>query len=93
MTWQAPGLNHNIWLTHFYHEGVDAYPLLEERIENESEKYWGETQEKGEISAQMSPSAIHQYRMFGLMPVGDTPRRGARAGLPDDVVVEVPAAR
>jgi len=24
VTWQAPGLNHNIWLTHFYHEGQDA---------------------------------------------------------------------
>lgn len=76
VTWQAPGLNHNIWLTHFFHEGEDAYPALEAWIENESEKYWEETQKKGEISAQMSPSAIHQYRMFGLMPVGDTPRRG-----------------
>ena len=76
VTWQAPGLNHNIWLTHFFHEGQDAYPALDAWIENESEKYWEETQKKGEISAQMSPSAIHQYRMFGLMPVGDTPRRG-----------------
>ena len=76
VTWQAPGLNHNIWLTHFFHEGQDAYPVLDAWIENESEKYWEETQKKGEISAQMSPSAIHQYRMFGLMPVGDTPRRG-----------------
>jgi alpha-galactosidase len=24
VTWQAPGLNHNIWLTHFYYEGQDA---------------------------------------------------------------------
>jgi len=76
VTWQAPGLNHNIWLTHFYHEGQDAYPVLDAWIENESERYWEETQKNGEIPAQMSLSAVHQYRMFGLMPVGDTPRRG-----------------
>jgi len=73
ITWQAPGLNHNIWLTHFYHEGQDAYPVLDSWIKNDSEAYW----EKNDgVSAQMSPSAIHQYKMFGLMPVGDTPRRG-----------------
>jgi len=76
VTWQAPGLNHNIWLTHFYHEGQDAYPRLDAWIENEVEGYWEEAQKKGDIPAQMSPAAVHQYRMFGLMPVGDTPRRG-----------------
>jgi alpha-galactosidase len=73
VTWQAPGLNHNIWLTHFYYEGKDAYPLLDAWIENESEKFW---KENDNVSAQMSLSAIHQYRLYGLMPVGDTPRRG-----------------
>lgn len=73
ITWQAPGLNHNIWLTHFYHEGQDAYPVLDSWIKNDSEAYW----EKSDgVSAQMSPSAVQQYKMFGLMPVGDTPRRG-----------------
>ena len=76
VTWQAPGLNHNIWLTHFYHEGQDAYPVLDAWIENESEQYWEEAQREGEIPTQMSLAAVHQYRMFGLMPVGDTPRRG-----------------
>src|SRR5690606_24888450 len=23
LNWQAPGLNHNIWLTHFYYKGED----------------------------------------------------------------------
>ena len=73
VTWQAPGLNHNIWLTHFYHQGEDAYPILDAWIENSIEAYW---QEEGSVSAQMSPAAIHQYRMYGLMPIGDTPRRG-----------------
>lgn len=76
ITWQAPGLNHNIWLTHFFYEGRDAYPLLDAWIENESEQYWAEVQQRGEISAQLSPAAVHQYRLYGLMPIGDTPRRG-----------------
>ena len=77
VTWQAPGLNHNIWLTHFYYEGQDAYPLLDEWIANEAEPFWDELTQKGEeIPTQMSRSAIQQYKLFGLMPIGDTPRRG-----------------
>ena len=77
VTWQAPGLNHNIWLTHFFYEGKDAYPLLDKWIAEEAEGYWAEMDktERG-VSAQMSRAAIHQYKMFGLMPVGDTPRSG-----------------
>ena len=40
VTWQAPGLNHNIWLTHFYYEGKDAYPILDDWIANEAPAYW-----------------------------------------------------
>ena len=76
VTWQAPGLNHNIWLTHFYYDGEDAYPILDAWIENKSESYWEARQDSGNIPAQMSRSAIQQYKMYGLMPVGDTPRRG-----------------
>ena len=76
VTWQAPGLNHNIWLTHFYYDGQDAYPILDDWIENKAEAYWKERQDSGNIPAQMSVSAINQYKMYGLMPVGDTPRRG-----------------
>jgi alpha-galactosidase len=76
VTWQAPGLNHNIWLTHFCHEGQDAYPLLDAWIEDEAEAYWQEKQADRGIPTQMSPAAVHQYKMFGLMPIGDTPRSG-----------------
>jgi alpha-galactosidase len=75
VTWQAPGLNHNIWMTKFYYEGQDAYPLLDRWIDENIEQYWEECKENG-ISAQMSPAAIHQYKMYGLFPIGDTPRRG-----------------
>jgi alpha-galactosidase len=77
VTWQAPGLNHNIWLTHFYYNGQDAYPLLDEWVATKAESYWDGLKERGEeIPTQMSPAAIHQYKLFGLMPIGDTPRRG-----------------
>ena len=76
VTWQAPGLNHNIWLTHFLHEGQDVYPVLDAWMANDMKEYWKQREEEGGIPTQMSPAALHQYSMFGLMPVGDTPRRG-----------------
>ena len=75
VTWQAPGLNHNIWLTHLYYEGQDAYPILDKWIDDNIEQYWADHKEKG-VSAQWSPAAIHQYKMYGLFPIGDTPRTG-----------------
>jgi alpha-galactosidase len=75
VTWQAPGLNHNIWLTHLYYEGQDAYPILDKWIDENIEQYWEDHKEKG-VSAQWSPAAIHQYKMYGLFPIGDTPRSG-----------------
>ena len=68
------GLNHIIYMTDFLYKGEDAYPLIDAWIENESEEYW-RTHKLGR-DAQMSPAAIHQYRMVGLFPIGDTPRRG-----------------
>lgn len=76
VTWQAPGLNHNIWMTHFIYEGKDAYPLLDEWIETKGEEYWRTHQAQSTHDAQMSRGAIHQYRLYGLMPIGDTVRRG-----------------
>ncbi len=75
VTWQAPELNHNIWLTKFYYEGQDAYPLLDKWIDENIEQYWEEHKDSG-IPAQWSPAAILQYKMYGLFPIGDTPRSG-----------------
>ena len=77
VTWQAPGLNHNIWLTDFIYEGEDMYPRLDKWIAEESEAFWTEREKTGKsIPTQMSRSAIQQYKMYGLMPIGDTPRKG-----------------
>jgi alpha-galactosidase len=75
VTWQAPGFNHNIWLTHFFYEGEDAYPLIDRWIETEAEEYWRTHVPGHTHDVHMSRAAVHQYRMYGLFPVGDTYRR------------------
>ena len=85
--WQAPGLNHNIWLTQFEYEGKDAYPLIDEWIQSKGEAYWAETAASrplppgrsgwsGELrrawEIDLSRAAVHMYRLYGLMPLGDT---------------------
>ncbi|MFN2273020.1 MAG: alpha-glucosidase/alpha-galactosidase [Anaerolineae bacterium] len=82
VTWQAPGLNHNIWMTHFIYGGadgnhpIDAYPLIDAWIENEAEEYWRTHRATGTHDVQMSRGAVHQYKMYGLFPIGDTVRKG-----------------
>jgi alpha-galactosidase len=72
---QMPGFNHWIWMTDFRYKGQDAYPLLDEWIETKAEAYWAETDHTRTYGDnQMTRAAIHQYRVFGLMPIGDTPR-------------------
>lgn len=74
VTWEAPGLNHCIWLTQFLYDGKDAYPLLEEWIETKGEEYWCTHVAERTHDIQMSRGSIHQYKTYGLMPIGDTPR-------------------
>ena len=70
---QMPGFNHWIWMTDFRYKGRDAYPLLDAWIENEAEVYWARD-DFSFSDNQMSRAAIHQYQLYGLMPIGDTPR-------------------
>jgi alpha-galactosidase len=82
VTWQAPGLNHNIWLTHFIYEKADgkhptdAYPLIDEWIETKGDEYWRTHVARGTHDVQMSRAACHQYKLYSLFPIGDTVRRG-----------------
>ncbi|MDB5083139.1 MAG: Alpha-glucosidase, partial [Bacilli bacterium] len=61
------------WLTDFRYRGKNAYPLIDEWIEKHSEEYWAKDNFEF-YDTQMSRAAIHQYKLFGLMPIGDTPR-------------------
>lgn len=73
VTAKTKGFNHWIWMTDFRYKGRDAYPLLDAWIEREAEGYWAKPPRSfGDV--QMSRGAIDQYKRFGLMPIGDTPR-------------------
>ncbi len=72
---RMPGFNHWVWLTEFTYKGEDAYPLIDRWIETEAQDYWA-NDDRGYGDNQMRPAAIHQYKLFGLMPIGDTPRKG-----------------
>jgi alpha-galactosidase len=74
VTWQAPGLNHQIWLNHFLYDGEPAYPLLDEWIATQGEEYWRTHVAERTHDTQMSRGTIAQYHLYGLMPIGDTPR-------------------
>lgn len=76
LTWQAPGLNHNVWLSDFAYQGQDLYPVLDEWIETKAEEYWATHDPIRTHDIQMSKGAIHQYKLYGQMPIGDTVRRG-----------------
>ncbi|MBE0698019.1 MAG: alpha-glucosidase/alpha-galactosidase [Anaerolineaceae bacterium] len=76
VVWEAPGLNHNIWLTRFEYEGKDAYPLIDEWIASKGEEYWSGHRARSTHDAQMSRGACSQYRLYGRFPIGDTVRRG-----------------
>jgi alpha-galactosidase len=77
VTWEAPGVNHCIWLTHFLYDGANAYPILDRWIEEEGPRYWETHVATRTHDIQMSRGAIHMYHLFGLMPIGDTPRQAA----------------
>ncbi|RLI37318.1 alpha-glucosidase/alpha-galactosidase [Candidatus Bathyarchaeota archaeon] len=72
------GFNHTIWLTKFQYEGEDAYHLIDEWIEKNSERYWRRwrRRQRSPFDIQMSPAAVDMYRNYGLFPVGDTVRSG-----------------
>ena len=70
---QAPGLNHHIFATHLEHQGKDLYPVLDEWIATKAEEFW-ETHRPQYGDNQMSRAAIDQYKLLGLMPIGDTVR-------------------
>ena len=73
VNWQVAGFNHNIWLTRFLYKDKDAYPLLDQWIEEEARKW----KPKDPFDDQMSPAAIDMYKFYGRMPIGDSIRNGS----------------
>ena len=73
---QVAGFNHSIFLTKFKYKGENAYPLIDKWIEEEAPKLWSSYEYM--ISpweyTQLSPASVEMYRLYGLFPIGDTPR-------------------
>jgi alpha-galactosidase len=71
--WEAPGVNHWIYLTQFRHKGENLYPRIDQWIEEKADEYW--QQFRGRYGdTQLSRAAIDHYRRVGLMPIGDASR-------------------
>jgi alpha-galactosidase len=64
------GFNHEIWLTRFEYDGVDAYPLLDEWIETKS----AESRSRPGTTRCRPP--LSSCTADRHMPIGDTPRSG-----------------
>jgi alpha-galactosidase len=79
--WQAYGINHFIWLQKFTCAGQDAYPILDDWIENEAEAYWAS--EACDISDHQGRKAVDVYKRLGRYPIGDTvtPGGGSKFGV------------
>jgi alpha-galactosidase len=76
-TVQMAGFNHCIWLTDILSKGENAYPLIDEWIDNQAKEYWNSEHYLKSLpweSEQMSPSAVDTYHLYGLFPIGDTVR-------------------
>ncbi len=74
VTAETHGFNHCVWLTGFRYRGQDAYPILDRWIKNGADRYWAEHHDRDFRDLHLSRAAVHQYRLFGLLGIGDTPR-------------------
>jgi len=68
LTFEVPGVNHFVWLTHMYHNGQDVFPMLDRWIEEQAPTYW----QTSHPSSGMGPAAVDLYKRFGAFPIGDT---------------------
>jgi alpha-galactosidase len=68
ISFQILGVNHFVWLTHFYYMGENVFPILDEWIRKKAKAYW----EKCHPSCDLGPKAVDLYQKFGVFPIGDT---------------------
>jgi len=68
LTFEIPGVNHFVWLTHCYHDGEDFFPILDRWIEEAAPKLSDDERHAGNLSRK----AVDLYKRFGALPIGDT---------------------
>jgi alpha-galactosidase len=57
-----------VWLTELYHQGEDAFPILDQWIEEKAEQLWAE----GRPTPGLGKKYVDLYKRFGAVPIGDT---------------------
>lgn len=75
VSFEAPGINHFLWLTKFLYKGEDAFPMLNKFLEENGEEYI----KKAGISSAEGKKPIDLYKRFGAFPLGDTANVGGGA--------------
>ena len=74
-TFEAPGVNHFIWMTKMFYKGEDVFPRWEEWVREKSAAYF----ETCGQSNHMGPKPVDLYRRMGAIPIGDTATVGGGA--------------
>ncbi len=75
LTFEAPGVNHFLWLTKMDYDGQDLLPLFAEWVEKRSAAYFETCSE----SDHMGPKPVDLYSRMGAVPIGDTATVGGGA--------------
>ena len=76
ITAKSCGINHKIFMYDFRYKGQDAYPMLDKWIDEHEhdEEYFKNRVFTNVHDHHLTRGNIAQYRMWGLLPVGDTVR-------------------
>ncbi len=74
-TFEAPGVNHFIWVTKMFYKGEDLFPRWDEWVQTQSQAYFETCRE----SDSMGPKPVDLYRRMGALPIGDTATVGGGA--------------
>lgn len=72
VVYEIPGINHYVFMNHFYYKGENAFPVLDKWIEDESEEFFKTCSTSGFLG----PKVVDIYKRYGVLPVGDTASPG-----------------
>jgi len=65
VTYELSGCNHFIWITKLLYDGENAFPLVDQWIEEHGE-------DPSLCESTLAPKVIDLYKTFGIIPLGDT---------------------
>ena len=72
---KVAGFNHVVFLTELKYKGDNGYHLIDEWIKEKSNIFWKDYI-LGPWEETLSKAAVDMYHLYGLYPLGDTPRSG-----------------